>query len=129
MSQLPEIIYAYTDEDAVADGLLVNIGHLNLHWSSRGIEQLIPSRTPTPINRMTRLLWHKVFELTQPKELDVGTGEYVLDNKVFQKAVAEIMLPSMVKEGGVWQGSYQGVKVWLMENELGGWTLMLPEDY
>ena len=106
-----EVISTYTDAQAVADGVLVDIGAWGLTF--RGC----------PVNRMTRTVW---IELEPFAQVGVDAGRY--------RDVAESlkhMVATKLEASG--EGDGDIVKVppsyWLLENELGGWTLMRPEDY
>ena len=101
-----EVISVYTDADALEDGVLVDISELRV--SFRGM----------PINRMTQALWSDFEPFFE--------GE---DGKVDLKALASTLRTkcSMASNtGGIWT---LPPKLWLLENEVGGWTMLYPEDY
>lgn len=110
-----DIIYEYRDEQAVEDGILIPVSHLGILFDEK------------PLNRLTRSVFHILFEAL-PKEIDPHTREKAIDNTVLGEALEEALL-TMVVYNGIIQGSVTGIKAWLIENELDGWTLMLPEDY
>ena len=63
-----------------------------------------------PINRITSNLLHDLGLADQSQLPLLITGK----------------LPSAHLSGGIWT---LPPRLWLIDNELGGWTLMLPEDY
>lgn len=102
-----EIISIYTDADALADGVLVNIAPLGITFQDQ------------PVNRMTGTLWGD-FQLTHA---DPQTGE-MNTRALADNLHAKISMAAM--RGGIWQ---LPSNLWLIENEMKGWTLMFPEDY
>jgi len=102
----PNVIFAYTDAEAVADGVLVR-------WNG-----------PARVNRITRAVFDHFTEamgespLTSPVT-DVGR---------LAKAVEALVKETPNKDG--WRtGTADGRELWLVPNEVGGLTLMFPEDY
>ncbi len=93
-------IDVYTDADALADGMLADTGPLGLHFNGR------------PVNRIT--------------------GGLLADFRPFLNETATLASTLRAKlryayyKGDIWQ---LPPGLWLIENELGGWTLMRPEDY
>ena len=106
-----DVVFAYTDAQAVADGVLVDIGGWGLQFRGR------------PVNRMTRTVW---VELEPYAYIGVQAGRY--------RDVAESlrhMVATKLRHSGEAGGDVMKVppRYWLLENETGGWTLMAPEDY
>ena len=93
-------IDTYTDADALADGVLVDIGHLALHHNGR------------PVNRVTGGLMADLAPF--------------LNETTTLTSVLRTKLRYAYYKGDIWQVP---PGLWLIENELGGWTLMRPEDY
>ena len=93
-------IDVYTDEQALADGMLVDLSPLGLHFRGR------------PVNRMTGGLWADL----KPFLNETTTLASALRTK----------LRYAYYKGDIW---HVPPGLWLIENELGGWTLMRPEDY
>ena len=93
-------ISVYTDEQAIADGMLADIGPLGLHFNGR------------PVNRIT--------------------GGLLADFRPFLDAGLDLADALRTKlryayyKGDIW---HIPPGLWLIDNELGGWTLMRPEDY
>ena len=117
-----EPISVYTDADALSDGTLVDISSLNLSFESK------------LINRMTgNLFWSKqpdypmndeqLAELFAERE-DSGDDPINFDMKAF----AQDIEAKLAQATG--QGRLRTVPpdIWLVENEVKGWTLMLPSD-
>jgi len=104
-----EPISIYTDADALDDGVLVDISSLNVRFHNRRI------------NRLTSHAWEefKPF-LIQPGDED----EQVDLNEL--KSILQTKLQYAYFKGDIWQ---LPPGLWLIENEVNGWTLMFPEDY
>lgn len=100
-----EPIYTYTDEQAVEDGVLVAIAG------------------PDRVNRVTRA----VFDyFTQPMGSSPVTGP-VTNISPLMDAIRAV-LQAEIEDG--WRiATYQDRVLWLVPNEVGGHTLMFPEDY
>jgi hypothetical protein len=115
------IISSYTDTEAVEDGELIDIGPLNVSVSPREDRgELIPRR---PLNRMTRGLWHDLWPLM--------TGR---DGRAHMHIFARWLnakVEAAVYHRDIWQVAATEVvpTLWFLPNEVGGWTVMRPEDY
>ena len=94
-----EPIAVYTDEQALADGVLVDISGLGVCFRGR------------PVNRMTGGLWAAI----EPFVGEVAALDSILRAKLRYAGV----------QGGIW---HVPPGLWLIENEVGGWTFMRPED-
>ena len=117
-----EPISVYTDSDALLDGTLVDISPLKLTFESK------------PVNRITgNLFWavqpdyplsdeqlEKLFADCDDEEEPIN-----FDHQAFAQDF-EQRLKQVTGEGRI-----RKIKpdIWLVENELGGWTLMNPSDY
>jgi hypothetical protein len=107
-----EVISVYDDSQAIEDGLIVNISELGLDFRGR------------PLNRMTRGLWDDfqpfiTFESTFP-EIQAPTPIEEL------KKIMRTKLRLASCEGGIWT---LPPGLWLIENEVDGWTIMKSEEY
>ncbi len=103
--QEPEnVIYAYTDAQACDDGFLVSIRH-------------------GPVNRVTRA----VFDHFTASIGSSPVTEPVTDVSRLMRAI-ESMLKLEADTDGWRTGSYDGKTLSLTPNEVGGLTLMFPED-
>jgi len=107
-----EVISTYDDSQGIEDGLIVDISELGLYFRGR------------PLNRMTRGLWGDfqpfiTFESTFPG-IQAPTPMEEL-NKIMR---TKLRLASY--EGGIWK---LPPGLWLIENEVDGWTAMKPEEY
>jgi len=100
-----EPIYTYTDQQALEDGVLVAIAG------------------PSRVNRVTR----PAFDyFTQPMGTSPVTGP--ITNITPLMDAIRAVLQSGLKDG--WRTAvYQDKVLWLVPNEVGGHTLMFPEDY
>jgi hypothetical protein len=110
-----EVISSYTDGEALEDGLLAEL------WSPARFRGL-------PINRMTG---HLFDDLTPSVE-----AEATLFNGDFYRALASILRTKCSLASGDPGNTGQigdiyliPPKLWLVRNEVGGWTAMYPEDY
>ncbi|HEX9119650.1 MAG TPA: hypothetical protein VF840_03845 [Terriglobales bacterium] len=102
----PNLIYAYTDADAINDGVLV------------------PWAGPEKVNRITRAVFDHFTHAMGSSPL---TGP-VTDVGRLARAV-EAMVKIVPNEDGWRTGAFDGRELWLLPNEVGGLTLMFPEDY
>lgn len=116
------IIFAYTDSMALDDGALVNIESLHLTFESK------------PINRITSaLFWQeqKNYPLSETQlieqlaDCDDDQEPVSFDLEAFGKAITEKLATA---GGSDYLRTLDG-PIWLVENEVSGWTLMLPSDY
>jgi hypothetical protein len=110
---MTNVIYQYTDEDAVNDGVLVPIANLNLSLAS------------DLIDRVTNSVWRAITNSITPAE-----------DGSLPKAEIEINLGKILQSGGrpVHAGLYQFELspygcIWAQKNERNRWTLMYPSDY
>jgi hypothetical protein len=100
------IIVSYTDREAVADGVLVSVP-----GDGR-------------VNRVTR----SVFDhFARPMGDSSLTGPVTNISPLMDAIRAMLKIPA--DEDGWRTGDYQGQKLWLLPNEVGGFTLMYPDDY
>ena len=96
------IIDEYTDDEAIEDGVLVPL-------------YLLPGIGP--VNRVTRAVWVHFLGEKKPKTLEPLLG-----------AIRAMLALSPDRDG--WRtGTYQDKRLWLVPNEVGGSTLMFPDDY
>jgi hypothetical protein len=100
-----EPISVYTDAQALEDGVLVDVSSLNVSFKAM------------LINRMTQNLWAD-FE-------PLFTTESGLNREAIANAL-RTKCEMATNRGGIWT---LPPKLWLIENEVGGWTVMYPEDY
>jgi len=105
-TQEPEnVIYAYTDAQACNDGVLVAIRH-------------------GPINRVTRTVFD---HFTASMGSSPVTGP-VTDVSRLMRAIESML--KLEADTDDWRtGSYDGKTLWLTPNEVGGLTLMFPQDW
>ena len=100
------VIYSYTDAEAVADGVLVR-------WCG-----------PANVNRITRAVFDHFTE---------SMGETPLTGPVTDVTRLSRVVDEMVKnpsDATGWRiGTVDGRTLWLVPNEVQGLTLMFPEDY
>ena len=124
MEEEDAVVFAYMDEQALEDGVLVDV---------RGA-------APFPINRATRAVWDT---FTQPiGKLPGGLGgSPITDTTRFAGLANEV--GRRIRAGELQEGwvvmEWQGHRIWAMPNEtiyrpvapydVPGWTIMFPEDY
>jgi hypothetical protein len=117
-----EVIFAYTDADALNDGVLVDISSLGLAFESK------------PINRITgNLFWqmqpdYPLSEAQLAEQLadcDDDHEPINFDLEGFARAISAKL------EQAKGHGYLRELPphIWLVENEVNGWTLMTPSDY
>lgn len=105
-----EPISIYTDADAIDDGVLVDVTALSIQFQGM------------PINRFTRSVWVDWRDEFQSSGLPLPKN--ALQQHLHAKLQAA--LPSAMYKGDIWT---LPDGLWLIENEVAGWTLMKPEDY
>lgn len=110
-----EVISTYTDSDALDDGLLVE---LRARVSFRGL----------PVNRMTRHLFEDLAPFVEAEApLFSGDLNQALASILRTKCSCAQGDPGNTGEiGDIYRIP---PKLWLVGNEVGGWTAMYPEDY
>jgi hypothetical protein len=99
-----EVISEYGDQQAVEDGVLVDVGHLTGH---RG-------------DRATRTVWEALTREPFPGLRDVTA---------FTSVWSAASETEPARKGDIAKLVRGGQTYWLLENENGGKTLMYPEDY
>jgi hypothetical protein len=118
-----DTIFAYTDADALRDGELVDISSLNLTFEHK------------PVNRMTaNLFWakrpHYLMNDEQLAELFAECAEDEDDPINFDmQAFGRDIAKNLRQATGDGRIRNLPPDVWLVENEVQGWTLMYPSDY
>ncbi|MFI5093736.1 MAG: hypothetical protein ACHQIK_09865 [Candidatus Acidiferrales bacterium] len=110
-----EVISTYTDANALEDGLVVE---LRARVSFRGL----------PVNRMTRHLFDDLMPFVE--------AEAPLFDGDLNQALASILRTkcSFAQGDPGNTGEIGDIyrippNLWLVRNEVGGWTTMYPEDY
>ena len=118
-----EPISVYTDQDAINDGTLVDITSLNLAFESKPINRmtgnLFRSKRPDyPMNdeQLTELLAECEDSDDDPINFDMQAFARDINAKLTE-ASGEGRLRTIPPD------------MWLVENEVKGWTLMYPADY
>ncbi len=106
MDEQSNVIVEYSDKQALEDGVLVSV----------------PGEGK--VNRVTRAVFD---HFTKPMGSSPATGE-VTDITPLQDAIRAML---KVKPGeDAWRtGTYEGKDLWLVPNEVGGFTLLFPDDY
>ena len=118
-----EPISIYTDADAINDGTLVDISSLNLSFESK------------PINRMTANLFWSLrpsypMNDEQLAELFAECDDEDEDPLNFDmQAFARDIMAKLIEVSGEGRLRTLPPDMWLVENEVKGWTLMYPADY
>ena len=108
-----EIVSTYTDAQACDDGVLVPIAAKD---------------------RVTRAVWDYLCsrEHVNPGESEDKRHDYALftsGRMIGQNAFEARRVYEQNVDGGIFTLIELGRKMWIMPNELGGLTLMFPEDY
>ena len=111
-----EVIDAYTDIDAIEDGILVDLTQfMDVRFHAR------------PINRMTRHLFDDFKSMLDNAEGDAKKFGYRL-KWIFRTKMS--FAEESPGNAGI-AGDIVTIppNLWLVRNEVGGWTAMYPEDY
>ncbi len=111
-----KVISTYTDADAVDDGVLVAVAAKDR--VTRGVWDYLCSRVP--------------LDNVAPEEIDNKRHDHALfasGRMIGQNALQARQVYNQNIDGGIFTLIEQGRKFWIMPNELGGLTLMFPEDY
>jgi hypothetical protein len=111
-----EVVSTYTDGQACEDGILVAVAAKDR--VSRPVWEYLCSRVP---------LDNVAPEAIDAKRHDHAlftSGRMITTNALEARRVYEQNIG-----GGIFSLIEQGRKFWIMPNELGGLTLMFPEDY
>jgi hypothetical protein len=106
MEKEPFVIVEYSDKQALEDGVLVSV-------SGEG-----------KVNRVTRAVFD---HFTKPVGSAPLTGE-VTDITRLQDAIRALL--KLEPDQDAWRtGAHEGKELWLIPNEVGGLTLLFPDDY
>jgi len=113
-----EVISTYTDEDALDDGILVDLSQ----FTAAGFAGL-------PVNRMTRHLFVDLepFAQEQAEMLYHGKIGHAFGALLSQKL--RFATGDSGNRGEIGDICSIPPNLWLVRNEVGGWTAMYPEDY
>ena len=106
MQDKPDVIMQYTDKQALEDGVLVS-------FPGEG-----------KVNRVTRAVFD---HFAKPMGSAPETGQ-VTDITRLQGAIHALL--KVEPDEDAWRtGAYEGKELWLIPNEVGGSTLLFPDDY
>ena len=106
MDEQSNVIVEYSDKQALEDGVLVSV----------------PGEGK--VNRVTRAVFD---HFTKPMGSSPATGE-VTDITPLQDAIRAML--KIKPDEDIWRtGTYEGKELWLLPNEVGGFTLLFPDDY
>jgi len=106
MQKEPFLIAEYTDKQALEDGVLVSV----------------PGEGK--VNRVTGAVFD---HFTKPVGNSPATGQ-VTDITRLQEAIRAML--KVEPDQDAWRtGTYQGKELWLLPNEVGGFTLLFPDYY
>jgi hypothetical protein len=106
MQKQPFVIVEYSDKQALADGVLVSV----------------PGEGK--VNRVTRAVFD---HFTKSMGSSPATGQ-VTDITRLQDAIRAML--KVEPDEDAWRtGTYEGKELWLLPNEVGGFTLLFPDDY
>jgi hypothetical protein len=105
MQNEPFVIAEYTDRQALEDGVLVSV----------------PGEGK--VNRVTRAVFD---HFTKP--MGSSPAGQVTDITRLQDAIRALL--KVEPDEDAWRtGTYEGKELWLVPNEVGGFTLLFPDDY
>jgi len=106
-----EPISIYTDADAIEDGTLIDVSGCRISFNNK------------PINRVTDNAFHTLdFAKKQPATIS-NNLKFIAENSKKDREGADAW--------GIFEADKRlgNEKLWLVNNELDGYTLMLPGDY
>jgi hypothetical protein len=116
-------IDVYGDEDALEDGVIVDLSELGLVLAD------------LPVNRMTRALWFSLIPFVHEAQ-EYLKCEFKADCRVIEHVsipVLKSMLQTKIKLAVATGSDARILKIppdiWAVQNEVGGYTLMFPSDY
>lgn len=134
-----EPISVYTSNQAEEDGILVSTGHPLINYIThtvfeRCIEPFIESSIKTklslsnnPVNEIIEV-GNKAFVINlKISDADKKKSEQELIKKLLDSAIIEIQ--KLKRQDWMYEIECRGWKLWVCQNETGGYTLMFPEDY
>ncbi|MBI3412999.1 MAG: hypothetical protein HY051_02895 [Candidatus Aenigmarchaeota archaeon] len=98
------VIFSYTDEMALADGVLHDVAKLSRH----------------DVNRVTSAVYAFLGGLEN--DADISKPYRELEDSA--RAAY-----NRAKDKDLVEFTYKGNRFWMMDNETGGRTIMFPEDY
>lgn len=106
MDNNSNVIFEYTDRQAVEDGVLVSVNG------------------PGKVNRVTRAAFdHLTEQIDQQPPV-----KPVIDTTALMKVINDLVRTDPDESG--WRtGNHSGRMLWLVPNEVSGFTLMFPSDY
>ena len=106
MHKHPLVIVEYSDKQALEDGVLVSV----------------PGEGR--VNRVTRAAFD---HFTKPMGTSPATGQ-VIDITPLQDAIRATL--KIEPDEDAWRtGTYERNELWLVPNEVGGFTLLFPDNY
>jgi hypothetical protein len=106
-----EVISVYTDKNAQSDGILIDVSDLEVYFNGKIINRLtIGAALCTGIKNL-------------PKEFAKSNLEFIAENSVKDREGETAW--------GIFPGSewFENEKLWLVSNEIEGFTLMKPDEY
>ena len=111
-----DVVFTYTDAQALEDGVLVDISSYGLGYGGKNVNRVT--------SNLMRCLVPSFFG-------DDVVEEFVA--KLAKMHVTMIVSRAQPTEDDWLLTSHASIphrhKVWLVQNEVGGYTVMLPEDY
>jgi len=114
-----DIIYSYTDEQAIEDGILIDLSVINPDWK-RGIINLITNNLAMEFQILKEDKATGGVKFNIPNLLDVLNQSV----QIIKKSVPDTFYSGTIE---VFDGTKR--KVFIGQNGSGAFTLMLPKDY
>jgi hypothetical protein len=115
---LGEVISTYTDDDALDDGILVDLSQFtDVRFAG------------LPVNRTTRHLFDDLEPFAQEQAETLYNGNI---GRAFGSLLSQKIRFATGDPGNTGEiGDICSIppNLWLVRNEVGGWTAMYPEDY
>lgn len=113
-----DIIFTYTIAQAEEDGILVNLGTVNASWKAG------------PFSHMTTNLLSKGYE-DEEGNLNIPCLQDLLSqaHQIVQRKSQQFTVQDWFYSGRIELPSGTKQEIFIVQNETGKHTLMLPEDY
>lgn len=120
------IISTYTDEEALLDGVLWSVTHTDRMTSNLAVqlENLANVDNSTIIDYARR--WLATYGASARRIYHYNLEGGIWAGNIYLSPLGDLQLEA---SPGLSSQPTNGLRVWILPNELGGLTLMLPEDY
>jgi type I site-specific restriction-modification system R (restriction) subunit len=113
-----DVIFSYTDKQAIEDGVLVDVSEAKVVFNG------------VAVNRMTRGLWDEMEKFLVDYSSAGELFGVKMPSKIEQLAkILKTKLQYAKKSGEDDYLFVLPIDIWMVKNEVNGYTLMKPEEY